>query len=56
MAPGRSEGSVCGFAVPLAFAATVSMWAIAYLGRLPAVMAPSWLIAIGMLTAVLGWE
>ncbi len=31
------------------------MWAIAYLGRLPAVMAPSWLIGIGMLAAVLGW-
>ena len=55
MVPGRSDGSFHGFAVPLAFAATVSMWAIAYVGRLPAVMAPSWLIAVGMLAAVSGW-
>ena len=55
MAPDRDDGSLRGFAVPLAFAATVSMWAVAYVGRLPAVMAPSWLIAVAMLAAVSGW-
>jgi len=55
MAPGRDDGSLHGFAVPLAFATTVTMWAVAYVGRLPAVMAPSWLIAVGMLAAVSGW-
>ena len=55
MAPGRSSGSLRGFVVPVAFGATVSMWAIAYFGRLPAVMAPSWLIAVALLCALLVW-
>ena len=33
------------YVLPLAFATTVSMWAVAYFCRLPAVMAPSWLAA-----------
>ncbi|HSO24074.1 MAG TPA: hypothetical protein VLT81_14275, partial [Chondromyces sp.] len=43
--------------VPLAFATAVSMWAVAYLFRLPAVMAPSWLLLAAMLgvIAVWGW-
>lgn len=43
--------------VPLAFATAVSMWAVAYVFRLPAVMAPSWLLLAGMLgvIAVWGW-
>lgn len=44
-----------GWLVPLGFATTVSMWAVAYLGRLPFITAPSWLIATGMLLAVAGW-
>ena len=43
--------------VPLAFATAVSMWAVAYAFRLPAVMAPSWLLLAAMLgvIAVWGW-
>ncbi len=41
--------------VPLAFATTVSMWAVAYLCRLPAVMAPSWLVLGLMLVVVAVW-
>jgi cytochrome c oxidase assembly protein subunit 15 len=45
------------YVLPLAFATTVSMWAVAYVCRLPVVMAPSWLI-LGMMLAVValwGW-
>ncbi|MCK5378678.1 MAG: COX15/CtaA family protein [Acidobacteria bacterium] len=41
--------------VPLGFATAVSMWALAYLGRLPVIMAPSWLIGLAMLLIVGGW-
>jgi len=46
-----------GYWLALGFAATVSMWAVAYLGRLPLVMAPSWLLAVLMMAAVFvsGW-
>ncbi len=44
-----------GWLVPLGFATTVSMWAVAYIGRLPFVMAPSWLIGFAMLLIVAGW-
>jgi cytochrome c oxidase assembly protein subunit 15 len=43
------------FVVPLAFATTVSMWAVAYFCRLPAVMAPSWLVLGLMLGMVALW-
>jgi len=43
------------FVLPLAFATTVSMWAVAYFCRLPAVMAPSWLAAGLMLGMVALW-
>jgi cytochrome c oxidase assembly protein subunit 15 len=43
------------YVVPLAFATTVSMWAVAYLCRLPAVMAPSWLVLTLMLAMVVLW-
>jgi len=43
------------FVLPLAFATTVSMWAVAYFCRLPAVMAPSWLAAGLMLGGVALW-
>ena len=43
------------FILPLAFATTVSMWAVAYFCRLPAVMAPSWLAAGLMLGMVALW-
>jgi cytochrome c oxidase assembly protein subunit 15 len=42
-------------AVPLGFAAAVSMWAVAYVGRLPLVMAPSWLVGLIMLISVAVW-
>ena len=45
------------YVLPLAFATTVSMWAVAYVCRLPAVMAPSWLVLgliLGMV-ALWGW-
>lgn len=44
-----------GYVVPLAFAMTVSVWAVAYVCRLPAVMAPSWLVLTLMLGAVAWW-
>ena len=44
-----------GWLVPLGFATTVSMWAVAYVGRLPFVTAPSWLIGLGMLLVVVFW-
>ena len=43
------------YVVPLGFAMTVSMWAVAYLCRLPAVTAPSWLVLALMLAAVALW-
>ena len=43
------------YILPLAFATTVSMWAIAYFCRLPVVMAPSWLAAGLMLGMVALW-
>lgn len=49
----RSSGG--GWLVPLGFATTVSMWAVAYVGRLPVIMAPSWLVGLGMLLVVAMW-
>lgn len=43
------------YVVPLGFAMTVSMWAVAYLCRLPAVTAPSWLLLALMVAAVALW-
>ena len=54
MAPDAQVGSR-GYVFALGFATTVSMWAVAYVGRLPAVLAPSWLILMVMLLAVAGW-
>lgn len=50
-----SESSKRGWLVPLSFAAAVSMWAVAYAGRLPVIMAPSWLIGLAMLLVVAVW-
>lgn len=52
MAPSRVDRSAV---VPFGFAMAVSMWAVAYVLRLPWVMAPSWLLAAGMLAAVALW-
>jgi cytochrome c oxidase assembly protein subunit 15 len=41
--------------VALGFAMVVTMWAVAYICRLPAVMAPSWLLLVLLLAAVAGW-
>jgi heme A synthase len=43
------------YVLAVGFAATVTMWAVAYVGRLPLVTAPSWLLAVLMLTAVIAW-
>jgi cytochrome c oxidase assembly protein subunit 15 len=52
MAPSRVDRSAV---VPFGFAMAVSMWAAAYVLRLPSVTAPSWLLAVGMLAAVAVW-
>jgi cytochrome c oxidase assembly protein subunit 15 len=43
------------YSVPLAFGMAVSMWAVAYVCRLPVVMAPAWLIFALILVAVAWW-
>jgi len=50
-----STGSGRSYVLPLAFAMTVSMWAVAYVCRLPAVMAPSWFVLGLMLVMVALW-
>jgi len=55
MAAARDPRSARGSALTLGFATVVTMWAIAYVGRLPAVTAPSALIGVLMLAAVVGW-
>ena len=52
MAPTGGDRS---FVLPFAFAMTVSMWAVAYFCRLPAVMAPSWVVLGLMLAMVALW-
>jgi len=48
-------GNDGGYAVPLGFGMAVSMWAVAYVCRLPAVMAPPWLVLALLLAAVVWW-
>ena len=48
-------GNDGGYAVPLGFGMAVSMWAVAYVCRLPAVLAPPWLVLAVLLTAVVWW-
>jgi cytochrome c oxidase assembly protein subunit 15 len=43
------------YILAVGFAATVTMWAVAYVGRLPLVMAPSWSLALLMLAAAAAW-
>ncbi|HSL16668.1 MAG TPA: COX15/CtaA family protein [Methylomirabilota bacterium] len=43
------------YAVPLGFGMAVSMWAVAYVCRLPVVMAPAWLLMVLLLAAVAWW-
>jgi cytochrome c oxidase assembly protein subunit 15 len=43
------------YVLAVGFAATVTMWAVAYVGRLPLVMAPSGLLGLLMLAAVAAW-
>ena len=43
------------YAVPLGFGRAVSMWTVAYVCRLPAVMAPPWLVLSALLAAVVWW-
>ena len=48
-------GNDRSYAVPLGFGMAVSMWAVAYVCRLPVVMAPPWLVLGLLLTAVVWW-
>jgi cytochrome c oxidase assembly protein subunit 15 len=48
-------GSDGSYAVPLGFGMAVSMWAVAYACRLPAIMAPPWLVLTVLLAAVVWW-
>ncbi|MCU0303790.1 MAG: COX15/CtaA family protein [Thermoanaerobaculales bacterium] len=43
------------YAVPVGFGMAVSMWAVAYVCRLPAVMAPPWIVLVLLLAAVAWW-
>ena len=43
------------YMLALGFATAVSMWAVAYIGRLPAVMAPGWVILFLMVFMVALW-
>jgi cytochrome c oxidase assembly protein subunit 15 len=43
------------YIAPFAFGATVSMWAVAYVCRLPGVMAPAWLLLALLLAVVFFW-
>jgi cytochrome c oxidase assembly protein subunit 15 len=49
------NGNDGSYAVPLGFGMAVSMWAVAYVCRLPAVMAPPWLLLTLLLAAVAWW-
>ncbi len=51
----RHAAAEKAYGVPLAFGMAVSMWAIAYVCRVPAVMAPAWLVFAMLLTAVVWW-
>ncbi|MEE4270484.1 MAG: COX15/CtaA family protein [Thermoanaerobaculales bacterium] len=42
------------YAVPMGFGMAVSMWAVAYVCRLPVVMAPPWLV-LALLLGTVGW-
>ncbi len=48
-------GEYGSYAVPLGFGMAVSMWAVAYVCRLPALMAPPWLVLTLLLAAVVWW-
>lgn len=48
----NNDGS---YAVPLGFGMAVSMWAVAYICRLPVVMSPPWLLLTLLLVAVVWW-
>jgi len=49
--PGSDRGAV----VALGFGMAVTMWAAAYVCRLPAVLAPGWLLLGSMLVAAVAW-
>jgi cytochrome c oxidase assembly protein subunit 15 len=55
MMAAHDTGSQRGSAVAVGFATAVTMWVFAYIGRLPAVMAPSAVIGVLMLAAVVFW-
>lgn len=51
----EQRGSGWDRALALGFAMAVTMWALGYVGRLPVVMSPSWLLAVALLTAIALW-
>ncbi len=51
----QGDAAIAGGAVPLGFATAVSMWAVAYLGHLPVVAAPPWLVLVGLSVAAVAW-
>jgi len=51
-APGSLEER--GAVLALGFGTAVAMWALGYVGRLPFVLAPGWLLALGFLLALVG--
>ncbi len=55
MAATTVESTARGAWMALGFATTVTMWSLAYMCRLPAVMAPGWLLLALMAAAVAWW-
>jgi hypothetical protein len=51
----KMPARVRGATPTLGFAMAVSMWGVAYLCRLPAVIAPGWMLLLGLLAAVAVW-
>jgi cytochrome c oxidase assembly protein subunit 15 len=51
----QGDDATAGGAVPLGFATAVSMWAVAYVGHLPVVAAPPWLVLVGLGAAAVAW-
>lgn len=50
-----ARDAIASYAPALGLGAAVTMWALAYVCRLPLVMAPAWLLLVLLLTAVALW-
>jgi cytochrome c oxidase assembly protein subunit 15 len=53
--PPAARDAIAFYAPALGLGTAVTMWALAYLCRLPVVMAPAWLLLVLLLTAVVAW-